>query len=33
MQYNSWLDYLDALEAVGTSSAPDISWLSSPVVA
>lgn len=32
-QYNSWLDYLDALEAVGTSSAPDISWPSSPVVA
>lgn len=32
-QYNLWLDYLDALEAVDTSSAPDISWPSSPVVA
>ncbi|WGL54599.1 tail fiber assembly protein [Kluyvera intermedia] len=25
-QYNEWLDYLDALEAVNTSSAPDINW-------
>lgn len=25
-QYNLWLDYLDALEAVGTSTAPDITW-------
>lgn len=25
-QYNLWLDYLDALEAVDTSSAPDIEW-------
>jgi hypothetical protein len=25
-QYNSWLDYLDALEAIDTSSAPDINW-------
>lgn len=25
-QYNAWLDYLDALEAVDTSSAPDINW-------
>ena len=25
-QYNLWLDYLDALEAVGTSSAPDVDW-------
>lgn len=25
-QYNLWLDYLDALEAVDTSSAPDIKW-------
>ncbi|EKA0078198.1 tail fiber assembly protein [Salmonella enterica] len=25
-QYNLWLDYLDALEAVDTSSAPDINW-------
>lgn len=25
-QYNSWLDYLDALYAVDTSTAPDIDW-------
>ncbi|EFH1753563.1 tail fiber assembly protein [Escherichia coli] len=25
-QYNLWLDYLDALEAVDTTSAPDINW-------
>lgn len=25
-QYNLWLDYLDALEAVDTFSAPDIKW-------
>ncbi|KLG02819.1 tail fiber assembly protein [Enterobacter asburiae] len=25
-QYNEWLDYLDALEAVDTVSAPDIKW-------
>ncbi|MEG5996888.1 tail fiber assembly protein [Enterobacter ludwigii] len=25
-QYNSWLDYLDALEAIDTSTAPDIEW-------
>ncbi|EJD6097091.1 tail fiber assembly protein [Citrobacter freundii] len=25
-QYNLWLDYLDELEAVDTSSAPDINW-------
>lgn len=25
-QYNLWLDYLDALEAVDTFSAPDINW-------
>lgn len=31
-QYNSWLDYLDALEAVDTSSAPQIEWPSSPGV-
>lgn len=29
-QYNLWLDYLDALEAVDTSSAPDIKWLTPP---
>lgn len=31
-QYNAWLDYLDALEAVDTSSAPSIGWPTSPVV-
>ena len=25
-QYDAWLDYLDALEAVDTSKAPDITW-------
>ncbi|ELO0856306.1 TPA: tail fiber assembly protein [Citrobacter amalonaticus] len=25
-QYNLWLDYLDALEMIDTSSAPDINW-------
>ena len=30
-QYNLWLDYLDALEAVDTSSAPDIKWPTPPV--
>lgn len=29
-QYNQWLDYLDALEAVDTSSAPGINWPESP---
>ena len=29
-QYNLWLDYLDALEAVDTSSAPDIEWPTPP---
>lgn len=29
-QYNTWLDYLDALEAVDTSSAPDINWPVAP---
>ncbi|EMT0879976.1 tail fiber assembly protein [Enterobacter hormaechei] len=29
-QYNLWLDYLDALEAVDTSSAPYINWPVSP---
>ncbi|MGT2567082.1 tail fiber assembly protein [Enterobacter kobei] len=31
-QYNAWLDYLDALEAVDTSSAPDIEWPTPPEV-
>ncbi|ENI5448392.1 tail fiber assembly protein [Citrobacter freundii] len=29
-QYNLWLDYLDALEAVDTSSAPDVNWPTPP---
>ncbi|EPY2037386.1 tail fiber assembly protein [Escherichia coli] len=29
-QYNAWLDYLDALEAVDTTSAPDIKWPKPP---
>ncbi|CAM8320150.1 MULTISPECIES: tail fiber assembly protein [Citrobacter freundii complex] len=29
-QYNLWLDYLDALEAVDISSAPDIEWPTPP---
>lgn len=29
-QYNAWLDYLDALEAVDTSIAPDITWPDKP---
>lgn len=31
-QYNLWLDYFDALEAVDTSSAPDINWPLAPEV-
>ncbi len=30
VQYNLWLDYLDALEAVDTSTAPDITWPTPP---
>nr|WP_239043496.1 tail fiber assembly protein [Citrobacter freundii] len=30
VQYNLWLDYLDALEAVKTTSAPDIKWPTPP---
>lgn len=29
-QYNAWLDYLDALEAIDTSTAPDIVWPTAP---
>ncbi|HCC3329599.1 TPA: tail fiber assembly protein [Salmonella enterica] len=29
-QYNLWLDYHDALEAVDVSTAPDIKWPNSP---
>ncbi len=29
-QYNLWLDYLDALELVDSSSAPDIEWPTPP---
>ncbi|MGR6061138.1 tail fiber assembly protein [Escherichia coli] len=31
-QYNAWLDYLDALELVDTSGAPDIEWPTPPAV-
>ncbi|MEB6409609.1 tail fiber assembly protein [Enterobacter vonholyi] len=31
-QYNLWLDYLDELEDVDTSSAPNIVWPTSPVM-
>ncbi|EBD9258929.1 tail fiber assembly protein [Salmonella enterica] len=30
LQYNLWLDYLDTLEAVDTSSATDIEWPDKP---
>ncbi|WPU22553.1 tail fiber assembly protein [Cedecea neteri] len=30
VQYNAWLDYLDALETVDTASVPDIYWPVSP---
>lgn len=29
-QYNLWLDYLDTLETVDTTSAPDIKWPTPP---
>ncbi|AIU74081.1 hypothetical protein AT03_17890 [Hafnia alvei FB1] len=29
-QYNLWLDYLDALEAIDISTAPDITWPEKP---
>ncbi|MCG3099410.1 tail fiber assembly protein [Enterobacter sp. DRP3] len=29
-QYNLWLDYLDALEAVNSLTAPDIAWPDKP---
>lgn len=31
-QYNVWLDYLDALEAVDVTTAPDIIWPDQPTV-
>lgn len=31
-QYNLWLDYLDALELIDTSGAPDIEWPTPPAV-
>lgn len=31
-QLNLWLDYLDALEAVDISSAPDIAWPEQPAI-
>ena len=32
VQYNAWLDYLDNIEAVDTSAAPDITWPTPPEV-
>ena len=32
VQYNLWLDYLDALELVDTSGAPDIEWPTPPAI-
>ena len=32
VQYNAWLDYLDSLDAVDTSSAPNIEWPTMPEV-
>ncbi|MFP2424297.1 tail fiber assembly protein [Pseudescherichia vulneris] len=29
-QYNAWLDYLDALDVIDTSEAPDLTWPVSP---
>lgn len=29
-QYNLWLDYLDELEAIDTSTTPDIAWPNQP---
>jgi len=29
-QYNRWLDYLDVLEAIDTSKAPNITWPDKP---
>ncbi|QGU14883.1 tail fiber assembly protein [Leclercia sp. 119287] len=31
-RYNEWLDYLDALEAVDVTTAPDIIWPEQPAV-
>ncbi|EOC1217537.1 tail fiber assembly protein [Cronobacter sakazakii] len=31
-QYNAWLDYLDNIEAVEISTAPDITWPTPPAV-
>ncbi|MDS0075867.1 tail fiber assembly protein [Enterobacter hormaechei subsp. hoffmannii] len=30
VQYNAWLDYLDELESVDITAAPDITWPKSP---
>ncbi|MCL8153509.1 MULTISPECIES: tail fiber assembly protein [Enterobacter] len=30
VQYNAWLDYLEALEIVDTSTSPDITWPDPP---
>ncbi|WP_375156389.1 tail fiber assembly protein [Enterobacter sp. DNB-S2] len=31
-KYNAWLDYLDDIEAVDTSTAPDITWPKQPEI-
>lgn len=31
-QYNTWLDYLDALEVVDVTTAPEITWPEQPAV-
>lgn len=31
-QYNAWLDYLDAIEAVDVTTAPEITWPVQPTV-
>ncbi|EKK8607090.1 tail fiber assembly protein [Escherichia coli] len=32
IQYNDWLDFLDDIEAVDTSTAPDITWPKQPEI-
>ncbi|MCQ7061566.1 tail fiber assembly protein [Enterobacter kobei] len=32
VSFNQWLDYLDELEAVDTSTAPDITWAQPPAL-
>lgn len=32
IQYNAWLDFLDDIEAVDTSTAPDVTWPKQPEI-